>query len=108
MGKMNLRNVDLNLFVVFETVYAERNLTRAAEALFVTQPAISNALTRLRNILDDPLFIKTNDGMQPTAFAESISGRVSEALSLLQNVSQSRSRWPDRTKLTGRIARPID
>ena len=97
MTTMHLRNVDLNLFVVFETVYAERNLTRAAEALFVTQPAISNALTRLRKILDDPLFIKTNDGMQPTAFAESIAGRVSDALSLLQAVSQSRNSFRPET-----------
>lgn len=85
---MKLSQLDLNLFVVFDTIYAERNLTRAAEMLSVTQPAVSNALARLRAALGDPLFIRTGDGMAPTPYAESIAGDVSEALQRLAASAQ--------------------
>lgn len=62
-----LNKIDLNLFVIFDAIYTERNLTRVAERLSITQPAVSNALTRLRKTLNDPLFVKTSTGMQPTA-----------------------------------------
>src|SRR5579864_7827542 len=81
---MRLSKVDLNLFVVFEAVYRTRNLTRAAEALFITQPAVSNALARMRKAFDDPLFVSTSSGMVPTPFTENIIGRVREALQLLE------------------------
>ncbi len=80
---MRLNQVDLNLFVVFDAVYSERNLTRAAERLRVTQPAVSNALGRLRAALDDPLFVRTPGGMRPTALADNIVGQVRQALGLL-------------------------
>ena len=86
MTKLN--QIDLNLFVVFDTIYAERNLTRAAGRLSITQPAVSNALARLRKTLNDPLFVKTPNGMQPTALAESIAERVSGALQSIQTVAQ--------------------
>jgi DNA-binding transcriptional LysR family regulator len=89
--KTLLSRIDLNLFVVFDTIYAERNLTRAAERLSLTQPAVSNALARLRRSLDDPLFVKTRSGMEPTALADSIAEPISEALLLMQGVS-SRNR----------------
>ena len=54
-----LSRIDLNLFVVFEVIYRERNVTRAAEILCLTQPAVSNSLARLRDLLDDPLFVRT-------------------------------------------------
>lgn len=85
---MKLSQLDLNLFLVFDTIHAERNLTRAAEMLSVTQPAVSNALARLRAALGDPLFIRTGDGMVPTPFAESIAGDVSEALQRLAASAQ--------------------
>jgi len=85
---VKLTQIDLNLFVVFDTIYAERNLTRAADRLSITQPAVSNALARLRTNFKDPLFIRTSSGMQPTAFAESIAGRVGEALQSLQIAAQ--------------------
>ena len=87
-GNRMLNTVDLNLFVVFDTIYTERNLTRAADRLSVTQPAVSNALARLRATMNDPLFVKTPNGMQPTALAESIADRVSGALQSLQAVAQ--------------------
>lgn len=80
---MRLPRVDLNLFAVFDAVYTERNLTRAARILSVTQPAVSNALRRLREVFDDPLFVRTPHGVTPTPVAENISGQVKEALNLL-------------------------
>lgn len=88
-----LTQLDLNLFVVFDRIYTERNLTRAAEHLSLTQPTVSNALARLRKTLGDPLFVKTRDGMQPTAYAESIRDSVSEALRLLTLSAQATSRF---------------
>jgi DNA-binding transcriptional LysR family regulator len=52
---------------VFEIVYDERNVTRAAARLFLTQSAASHALARLKDVLDDPLFIRIPSGLQPTA-----------------------------------------
>ena len=80
---MRLRNVDLNLFIVFETIYTERNLTRAAEVLCITQPAVSNALNRLRKTFNDQLFVRTPSAMVPTPVAENIITRVREALQLM-------------------------
>ena len=80
---MKLPNMDLNLFVVFDTVYAEQNLTRAAKRLHITQPAVSNALKRLRDAFGDPLFVRTPRGVAPTPVADNIAGRVKEALHLL-------------------------
>jgi len=62
----DLRNVDLNLLRVFDVLYRTRSTTRAADALHLTQPSVSNALKRLRALFDDVLFVKTADGMQPT------------------------------------------
>lgn len=83
MPAMRLNQVDLNLFVIFETIYAKRNLTRAAEVLCISQPAVSNALARMRKTFDDQLFVSTPHGMVPTPVAENIVGRVGEALRLL-------------------------
>lgn len=83
---MRLPAVDLNLFVVFDAIYTERNLTRAARVLFVTQPAVSNALKRLRAVFNDPLFVRTQHGVTPTPLADTISGSVKDALHLL-NIS---------------------
>jgi len=83
---MKLPKVDLNLFVVFDTVYTERNLTRAARVLHITQPAVSNALKRLRAAFGDPLFVRTPRGVAPTPVADNIAARVKEALNML-NIS---------------------
>ncbi len=53
---MNLSKVDLNLFIVFDAIYTEANLTRAGQIVGITQPAVSNALARLRETFNDPLF----------------------------------------------------
>lgn len=83
---MRLPAVDLNLFIVFDAIYTERNLTRAARVLFITQPAVSNALKRLRLVFNDALFVRTRHGVTATPVAENISGSIRDALHLL-NVS---------------------
>lgn len=81
---MALKGCDLNLFLVFDTIYTERNLTQAAKSLAITQPAVSNALARLRKLFNDELFVRSARGMQPTPVADSIAQNISDALSLLK------------------------
>src|SRR6185369_8687818 len=81
---MNLQAIDLNLLLVFEALLSERNVTRAAKRLGLSQPAMINALTRLRRTFDDPLFLRTTSGMAPTPLAQSLSGPVSVALAQLR------------------------
>lgn len=77
------RRIDLNLFRVFDAVYQEGSLTRAGEVLHLTQPAVSNALARLRSAYQDPLFVRTAAGMVPTPMAETVAGNIRAALQLL-------------------------
>jgi DNA-binding transcriptional LysR family regulator len=81
---MNLRDLDLNLLPVFEAIYVERSLTRASEALHITQPAVSNALARLRAALGDPLFVRARGGVAPTPAADALIGPVRDALARLR------------------------
>lgn len=69
---------------------SERNVTRAAKRLGLSQPAMSNALTRLRRTFDDPLFLRTTSGMTPTPLAQSLSGPVSAALAQLREVLEEK------------------
>lgn len=80
MNRNDLRRLDLNLLIVFETLMHERSVTRAAEKLFLGQPAISAALSRLRTLFDDPLFVRTGRSMEPTARAQEIFALLSPAL----------------------------
>ena len=66
---MDIRSVDLNLLVVLDTLMRTKNVSRAAEELHMSQPAVSAALGRLRKIFVDPLFVRGSHGMQPTARA---------------------------------------
>ncbi len=75
--------IDLNLLVVFDAVMLERSLTRAGRRLGLSQPAASHALSRLRRMLQDDLFIRTPEGMQPTPRALQMAASVHEALQLL-------------------------
>ncbi|ARN72731.1 LysR family transcriptional regulator [Oceanicoccus sagamiensis] len=77
---MNIRKLDLNLLVVFDAVMRERSVSKAAQTLSLTQPAVSNALGRLREMLDDPLLVRTRQGMEPTTRALEISAPVQQAL----------------------------
>src|ERR1700691_4704965 len=80
IAERNLRSVDLNLLVVFDTLMAERNVTRAAERNGLSQPAVSKALNRLRFLFDDPLFVRRDRGMEPTAPARELAGPIHGAL----------------------------
>ncbi|MBO9333171.1 LysR family transcriptional regulator [Achromobacter denitrificans] len=64
---MNLNTLDLNLLRVFIALYREKNVSRAASAIGLTQPAMSNALLRLRRAFDDELFVRTSQGMNDHA-----------------------------------------
>ena len=84
-GTLNFRTLDLNLLRVFDVVMAERNLTRAAERLSITQPAVSNALKRLRDSLGEELLTRTAFGVKPTTRAEALWPEVRAALGNLRN-----------------------
>ncbi|HUB14999.1 MAG TPA: LysR family transcriptional regulator [Acetobacteraceae bacterium] len=77
---MNWNTFDLNLLVIFDAVVQEKNLTRAGQRLGLSQSAISHTLARLRHTLDDELFVRTPDGMQPTPRAERIATPIHDAL----------------------------
>jgi len=81
---MKISSFDLNLFVVMNAIYTEGSLTKAAEVVGITQPAVSNALARLREKFDDELFIRTGSGMVPTHKTENIISDVQKALNLMQ------------------------
>lgn len=67
---MNLKNIDLNLLVYLDVLLQKRNVTRSAESLGISQPAMSNGLQRLRKLFNDPLLVRTGNGMSPTERAE--------------------------------------
>ena len=81
---MRLRNLDLNLLLVFDAVLRERSVIRAADSLAISQPAVSHALNRLRHALKDQLFVRTPAGMSPTPRAEQLALPVRKALNDLQ------------------------
>ena len=72
----DFRRIDLNLLVAFDALMLERSVGRAAGRIFVGQPAMSHVLARLREALDDPLFVRTGNRMEPTAFARALAPRV--------------------------------
>ena len=80
----SFRRLDLNLLRVFDAVMAERSLTRAAHTLSLTQPAVSNALRRLRETLGDDLVRRSGASMQPTPRAQALWPVVQEALAQLE------------------------
>jgi DNA-binding transcriptional LysR family regulator len=81
---LNFRTLDLNLLRVFDVVMSERNLTRAAERLSITQPAVSNALKRLRESIGEDLLTRTPTGVRPTPRAEALWPEVRTALGHLR------------------------
>ncbi len=94
---MNIRTLDLNLLRAFAAIYLERNVSAAARRESLSQPAMSNALTRLRRGFDDELFIKTPQGMEPTALARQLIRPVNEALTILKNGLESRQQFDPQT-----------
>ncbi len=81
---MNLRSLDLNLLLIFDAVYNERSISMAARKLHLSQPTVSNALARLRERLQDPLFERSSQGMAPTMRAKSLAEPIRQALDVLE------------------------
>ena len=88
---MNLKSIDLNLLVYLDVLLRERNVTRAAESLGISQPAMSNGLRRLRELFSDPLLVRTSGGMRPTERAEKLQAKVRKVVASIEKVVQ-----PDR------------
>jgi len=104
MNRNALRRVDLNLLVIFETLMFERNLTRAAEKLFLGQPAVSAALARLRDLFDDPLLVRNGRKLEPTTRALAILKELQPAMDTISSaVSRAREFNPATNRDTFRI-----
>ena len=84
-NRTNLSSVDLNLLVVFQAMIEHQSVTRAAEALVLSQPAASAALARLRALLGDPLFVKTGMVMRPTPRAVQLAPTIAQVLTTVKD-----------------------
>ena len=85
INNMNINNFDLNLLIIFRTLFEERNVTKASSKVGITQPAMSNALNRLRYLVKDELFIRGPKGMRPTPRAIELSLPIQIALSSIES-----------------------
>lgn len=100
-----LSRVDLNLLVAFQVLLQEKNVTRAAERLFVTQPAMSKTLNRLRNLIDDELFVRSSHGLTPTPKALELEKPVNDIMGQLTELMVSNQEFdPANTAATISIA----
>ena len=97
ISAMNADDLDLNLLRIFHQVIAERSVSRAAERLGLTQPAVSNALARLRRLCGDELFLRTPGGMVPTPRAEQLAAAIGPALDLIRDALDPRDRFEPAT-----------
>jgi len=82
---MELHELDLNLLVVFNQLLVERRVSKVADNLGVSQPAVSNSLAKLRKLLGDELFLRTPKGMEPTPYADQLAESVSYALAMIHS-----------------------
>ena len=94
---MNLRDIDLNLLVIFNQLLTDRRVSTTADKLGLSQPAISNSLKRLRTLLKDELFVRTARGMEPTPYALHLIEPIGYALSTLQNALNQRESFDPAT-----------
>lgn len=97
MNEINLRTLDLNLLTVFQAIYSDGQIVRAAATLGLTQPAVSHALARLRLMFDDPLFVRSRSGMDPTPRAHELSDPIANILESVQQVVAGDSRFDPST-----------
>ena len=81
---MNLKNVDLNLLIYLDALLRKRSVTKAAEAMGISQPAMSNGLQRLRTLFADPLLIRTKEGMSPTERAEQLQPLIRDIVASVE------------------------
>ena len=98
---MELNQIDLNLLVLFNQLVLERRVSKVAETLGLTQPAVSNSLAKLRRLFGDELFLRTPSGMVPTPFAEQLAEPVGHALAIIHGgLNQQTSFDPTKVKLS--------
>jgi DNA-binding transcriptional LysR family regulator len=90
---MELKDIDLNLLLVFNQLLVQRRVSKVAEALGMTQPGVSNALKRLRLVLGDELFVRTARGMEPTPYATGLAEPIGYALSTIRDSLNEVSRF---------------
>lgn len=102
--QLNLRAFDLNLLPVFDALMREQHLSRAAEQLAMSQPAVSNALKRLRQTFNDDLFVRTAQGLKPTARAQELQQAIQPALRLIQTGCMESSFDPSSNQQTLKIS----
>ncbi|MEG0004184.1 LysR family transcriptional regulator, partial [Comamonas sp.] len=100
----NIKNLDLNLLKALDALLDERSVTRAAERLSLTQPAVSGMLTRLRESFDDPLFVRTQRGIAPTLRAQALAGPLKELLCNAEALLRPQGFDPATAQMTLRIA----
>lgn len=94
---MDLKDIDLNLLVVFNQLLVERSVSKVAEHLGLSQPAASNALARLRKLTGDALFLRTTKGMEPTPFAQQLAEPIAQALGLIHGAVNHRASFDPAT-----------
>jgi DNA-binding transcriptional LysR family regulator len=94
---MQLRDIDLNLLVIFNQLLIDKRVSAVAETLGLSQPAVSNALKRLRVLLKDELFLRTSRGMEPTPYALHLAEPVIYALNALQTALSTRDSFTPET-----------
>jgi DNA-binding transcriptional LysR family regulator len=90
---MELSDIDLNQLVLFQQLMVERRVSRVAENLGLTQPAVSNTLAKLRRQFGDDLFVRTPTGMMPTPFAEQLAEPIGYALGMIHSGLNQHSRF---------------
>jgi DNA-binding transcriptional LysR family regulator len=88
---MDLKDIDLNLLVVFHHLFMEKRVSAVAERLGLTQPTVSNALSRLRKLLGDELFLRTARGMEPTPYANRLAEPIAYALRTIHDTLNEKS-----------------
>ena len=86
---MNLKNIDLNLLVYLDVLLLKQNVTRAAESLGISQPAMSNGLQRLRKLFSDPLLVRTSNGMTPTERALQLQPMIRSIVASIEKAVES-------------------
>ncbi|WP_028603457.1 LysR family transcriptional regulator [Ottowia thiooxydans] len=94
---MELKDIDLNLLVIFNQLLVEKKVGKVAENLGLGQPAVSNALARLRKLFGDELFLRTSSGMQPTPFADQLAESIGYALSMIHGAVNARNSFDPKT-----------
>ncbi len=94
---MELKDIDLNLLVIFNQLLIERKVSKVAENLGLGQPAVSNALARLRKLFGDELFLRTSSGMQPTPFADQLAESIGYALGMIHGAINAKNSFDPAT-----------